>query len=106
MTLSLKLIPKPETPELDNKFNYYLLTKNNNYLNQIIYTKIKMVNRVKKMKRWTGAIADMGEKAITLGKMAGFKNGGKVKKNMVAKLHKNEVVLSAKQVKSLKNLLK
>jgi hypothetical protein len=48
----------------------------------------------------------VGEKAMKMKTMIGFKNGGKVKKNMVAKLHKNEIVLSVKQVNSLKKLLK
>ena len=79
-----------------------------------------MVNRVKKFKKWTGAIGgvadgalnltdkalNVGEKAMKMKTMIGFKNGGKVKKNMVAKLHKNEIVLSVKQVNSLKKLLK
>ena len=79
-----------------------------------------MVNRVKKFKRVMGAIGgvadgalnltdkalNVGEKAMKMKTMMGFKNGGKVKKNMVAKLHKNEIVLSVKQVNSLKKLLK
>ena len=79
-----------------------------------------MVNRVKKFKRVMGAIGgvadgalnltdkalNVGEKAMKMKTMIGFKNGGKVKKNMVAKLHKNEIVLSVKQVNSLKKLLK
>ena len=79
-----------------------------------------MVNRVKKFKRVMGAIGgvadgalnltdkalNVGEKAMKMKTMIGFKNGGKVKKNMVAKLHKNELVLSVKQVNSLKKLLK
>ena len=79
-----------------------------------------MVNRVKKFKRVMGAIGgvadgalnltdkalNVGEKAMKMKTIIGFKNGGKVKKNMVAKLHKNEIVLSVKQVNSLKKLLK
>ena len=79
-----------------------------------------MVNKVKKFKRVMGAIGgvadgalnltdkalNVGEKAMKMKTMIGFKNGGKVKKNMVAKLHKNEIVLSVKQVNSLKKLLK
>ena len=79
-----------------------------------------MVIRVKKFKRVMGAIGgvadgalnltdkalNVGEKAMKMKTMIGFKNGGKVKKNMVAKLHKNEIVLSVKQVNSLKKLLK
>lgn len=72
-----------------------------------------MVNRVKKFKRWTGAIngavdgaLNVGEKAIKMGKMMGYKNGGKVKRTGVAKLHRGEIVLSNPQVKLLKKLLK
>jgi len=36
----------------------------------------------------------------------GFKKGGKVKKTGIALVHKNEIVLSAMQVKALKKLLK
>ena len=78
-----------------------------------------MVNRVKKFKRVMGAIGgvadgalnltdkalNVGEKAMKMKTMIGFKNGGKVKKNMVAKLHRGEIVLSAKQVGSLKKLM-
>ena len=78
-----------------------------------------MVNRVKKFKRVMGAIGgvadgalnltdkalNVGEKAMKMKTMMGFKNGGKVKKNMVAKLHRGEIVLSAKQVGSLKKLM-
>ena len=54
----------------------------------------------------TDKALNVGEKAMKMKTMIGFKNGGKVKKNMVAKLHKNEIVLSVKQVNSLKKLLK
>ena len=35
----------------------------------------------------------------------GFKTGGRVKRNMIARLHKNEVVLTASAAKTLKKLL-
>ena len=78
-----------------------------------------MVNRVKKMTRWTGAISDASK--TLLGKnlsralsntaskqvnMAGavpmFKKGGKITKTAMIKVHKGEVVLSAPTVKVLK----
>ena len=82
-----------------------------------------MVNRVKKMGRITGAIADASQ--TLLGKnlsralsntaanqvsMAGavpmFKKGGKITKNGKIIVHKGEVVLSAPTVKSLKRIMK
>jgi len=82
-----------------------------------------MVNRVKKMGRITGAIADASQ--TLLGKnlsralsntasnqvgMAGaipmFKKGGKITKTGKIIAHKGEVVLSASTVKSLKRLMK
>ena len=82
-----------------------------------------MVNRVKKMGRITGAIADASQ--TLLGKnlsralsntaanqvsMAGavpmFKKGGKITKTGVIKAHRGEVVLSAPTVKTLKRLMK
>jgi hypothetical protein len=82
-----------------------------------------MVNRVKKMGRITGAIADASK--TLLGKnlsralsntassqvgMAGavpmFKKGGKITKTGKIKVHKGEVVLSAPTVKTLKRIMK
>jgi hypothetical protein len=85
-----------------------------------------MVNRIKKMGRVIGAIKS-GSRQL-LGKdlsravsssavhhvntttspnpIPGFKRGGKVKKTGIALVHKNEIVLSAMQVKALKKLLK
>ena len=85
-----------------------------------------MVNRIKKMGRVIGAIKSgsrqlLGKdlsRAVSSGAVGqvnalsspnpipGFKNGGKVKKTGIALVHKNEIVLSAAQVKSLKKLLK
>jgi len=85
-----------------------------------------MVNRVKKMARISGAISGMSKtllgknlsRAVSSGTthqvnamstpnpIPGFKRGGKVKKTGIALVHKNEIVLSAIQVKALKKLLK
>ena len=76
----------------------------------------KKINRVKKFKRWTGAVGgavdgalNVAEKGLNVAekakKMMGYKNVGLVKRTGVAKLHKNEIVLSAPQVKSLKKLM-
>jgi hypothetical protein len=79
-----------------------------------------MVNRVKKIGRFIGAIKE-GSRAL-LGKdlsravstrAAGavaasppsFAKGGKVKRTGVAKVHKGEVVLTAAKAKALKKLL-
>jgi hypothetical protein len=78
-----------------------------------------MVNRVKKFKKWTGAIGgvadgalnltdkalNVGEKAMKMKTMMGYKNGGKVKRTGAALLHRGEVVLSVKQVGTLKKLM-
>ena len=78
-----------------------------------------MVNRIKKFKKWTGAIKDaaqslMGKemsraissKAVgAVNAIPAFKKGGKVRKTGLAKLHKNEIVLSAPQVKALKKIM-
>ena len=88
-----------------------------------------MVNRVKKMQRISGAISGMSRtllgknvsRAISGGAVKninasadayaspnpipGFKKGGRVKRNMIARLHKNEVVLTASAAKTLKKLL-
>ena len=83
-----------------------------------------MVNRVKKMGRITGAISDASR--TLLGKnisralsgagvkqinayaspnpIPGYKKGGKVKKTGLARVHKNEVVLTASAAKSLRKL--
>ena len=77
----------------------------------------KNINRVKKFKRWTGAIGGAADGALNLvdkglnvadkaKKITGYEKGGLVKKTGLAKLHKNEIVLSVKQVNSLKKLLK
>ena len=75
-----------------------------------------MVNRIKKFKKWTGAIKDVAQSLMgkdmsraindkAVGAVRAFKNGGKVKKTGLAKLHKNEIVLSAPQVKALKKIM-
>jgi hypothetical protein len=78
-----------------------------------------MVNRVKKMKKWVSGIKSaaqelMGKdmsraiaaKAVgAVNAIPQFKKGGRVKKNTLAKLHKNEIVLSAPQVKALKKIM-
>lgn len=85
-----------------------------------------MVNRVKKGMRHIALIKSAGRqllgkdlsRSISGGAVSqvnalsspnpipGYKNGGKVKKTGIALVHKNEIVLSASQVKSLKKLLK
>lgn len=84
-----------------------------------------MVNRVKKMERWTGAISDASKTllgknlsraisdkasgAVTAYPLVPMKkgSGGAIKKKVQgALLHKGEVVLNAKQVKALKAILK
>ena len=78
-----------------------------------------MVNRVKKFKKWTGAIGgvadgalnltdkalNVGEKAMKMKTLMGYKKGGKVKRTGAAMLHRGEVVLSVKQVGALKKLM-
>ena len=78
-----------------------------------------MVNRIKKMKKWVAGIKSVaqdlmgkdisravGTKALgAVNAIPSFKNGGKVKKTGLARLHKNEVVLPASQAKSLKKIL-
>lgn len=78
-----------------------------------------MVNRVKKMKKWVAGIKDVAQslmgkemsrainsKAVgAVNALPQFKKGGKVKKTGLAKLHKNEIVLSAPQVKALKKIM-
>ena len=89
-----------------------------------------MVNRVKKMGRITGAISDASRtllgknisRAISGGAVKninasadayaspnpipGFKKGGRVPRNMIARVHKGEVVITAAMAKKLKKLLK
>ena len=86
-----------------------------------------MVNRVKKMGRISGAIADTYHtlagrkvsKAVSRGaaqnikaysstnpKIPGFKNGGTVKKTGLARLHKGELVITAAAHKALKKIMK
>ncbi len=86
-----------------------------------------MVNRVKKMERISGAIADTYHtlagrkisKAVNRGaaqnikkitytgpKIPEFKNGGTVKKTGLAKVHKGEVVITASAAKALKHIMK
>lgn len=83
-----------------------------------------MVNRVKKMDRWTGAISDasrtllgknlsraVSQKAVEgvqsypLTPMKMGSKGAIKKKTVPALLHKGEVVLTAGQVKSLRKIL-
>ena len=78
-----------------------------------------MVNRIKKAKKWVSAIKDVGQslmgkeisravgaKALgAVNAIPSFKNGGKVKKTGLARLHKNEVVLTASQAKSLRKIM-
>ncbi len=77
------------------------------------------VNRIKKMKKWVGALKEVGQslmgkemsramnqKAVgAVNAIPSFKKGGKVGRTGLARLHKNEVVLTASQAKSLKKLL-
>jgi len=86
-----------------------------------------MVNRVKKMERISGAIADTYHtlagrkisKAVNRGAaqnikkytsinptIPGFKNGGTVKKTGLIKAHKGEVVITASAAKALKHIMK
>ena len=86
-----------------------------------------MVNRVKKMERISGAIADTYHtlagrkisKAVNRGaaqnikkithtnsKIPEFKNGGTVKKTGLAKVHKGEIVITASAAKALKHIMK
>ena len=82
-----------------------------------------MVNRVKKMDRISGGIATVAQNllgkqvgraisgtAANQIKMAGsipmYKNGGRVRKTGLAKVHKGEVVLTKNAAKTLKKLLK
>ena len=84
-----------------------------------------MVNRVKKMARISGAISDMSKtligknlsRAINQGAIdsanayasphpiPGYKKGGRVKRTGIARVHKNEVVLTASAAKTLRKLL-
>ena len=75
-----------------------------------------MVNRQKKMLGWIDTIKKgsrsllgkelsgaLNKKAVDL--VGSFKKGGKVRRTGLAKVHKGEVVLSAKKVKMLKKIL-
>ena len=79
-----------------------------------------MVNRVKKIGRYIGAIKE-GSRALlgkdlsravseraasSLASPASFAKGGAVKKTGLAKVHKGERVLTAKQVAAMKRMLK
>ena len=76
----------------------------------------RKINRIKKFKRVMGAIGNVTDGALNLvdkglnvaekaKKITGYEKGGLVKRTGLAKLHKNEIVLSSSQVKSLKNLI-
>jgi len=85
-----------------------------------------MVNRVKKMGRVTGAISDASRTLLgrnisralsgagvrkldayaSPNPIPGFKNGGKVKRTGLARVHKGEVVLTASAAKQLTKILK
>ncbi len=79
-----------------------------------------MVNRQKKLLGWIdtlkkGSRALLGKelsgalnkKAVqAVGSIPTFKNGGTMKRTGLARLHKNEVVISAAKVRKLKKLLK
>jgi hypothetical protein len=78
-----------------------------------------MVNRVKKMGRFIGAIKSgagellgknlsraVSDRAVSAVAMPSFKKGGVVKRTGKAYVHKGEVVLSVPQRKMLKKLLK
>jgi len=84
-----------------------------------------MVNRVRKMERISGAISNMAKtlvgknlsRAINQGAVdsvnaynspnpiPGYKKGGMVKRTGIARVHKGELVITAKQAKALKKLL-
>jgi hypothetical protein len=80
-----------------------------------------MVNRIKKIGRYVGAIKEGAKQllgkdisravstkaasAVAASPMS-FARGGLVKKTGLAKVHKGERVLTAKQVSSLKKMLK
>ena len=80
-----------------------------------------MVNRVKKIGRYVGAIKEgyhslmgkdlsraVNKKAVGIVEASpnAYKKGGKVKKTGRALVHKNEVILPASTVRTLKKLLK
>ena len=85
-----------------------------------------MVNRVKKMERISGAMADTYHtlagrkisKAVNRGaaqqikaytstpSIPGFKKGGTVKRTGLARLHKGELVITASAHKALKKIMK
>jgi hypothetical protein len=82
-----------------------------------------MVNRVNKIGRYVGALKSASKQllgkdlsravsaravgmATPAASPASFAKGGKVKKTGMAKVHKGEVVLTAKTAKALKALMK
>ena len=76
-----------------------------------------MPNRVKKAGRWTGAIKDgaqtlLGKKLIgdvnrqMRSQVQSYAVGGVVKRTGLAKVHKGELVITAKTAKALKTLMK
>ena len=76
-----------------------------------------MPNRVKKAGRWTGAIKKgaqtlLGKKLIgdvnrqMRSQVQSYAVGGTVKRTGLAKVHKGELVITAKTAKALKNLMK
>jgi hypothetical protein len=84
-----------------------------------------MVNRVKKMERISHAISGMSKTLLgknlsravsgnathqvnalsTPNPIPGYKKGGRVKRTGIARVHKNEVVLTVSAAKSLRKLL-
>ena len=84
-----------------------------------------MVNRVKKMARISGAISGMSKtllgknlsRAVSHGAVdqvnaiaspnpiPGYRTGGRVRRTGIARVHKNEVVLTASAAKTLRKLL-
>jgi len=80
-----------------------------------------MVNRLKKAMRWVGGVKEGAQQLMgkEIGRAvsskvaqtvtatpASYAKGGLVRKTGLAKVHKGERVLTAKQVASLKKLLK
>jgi hypothetical protein len=76
-----------------------------------------MPNRVKKAGRWTGAIKTgaqtlLGKKLIgdvnrqMCSQVQSYAVGGVVKRTGLAKVHKGELVITAKTAKALKTLMK
>jgi hypothetical protein len=85
-----------------------------------------MVNRAHKAQKWANTISGVSKtllgknlsRAVSSGAVGqvnalsspnpipGFRKGGRVKRNMIARVHKGEVVLTASAAKTLKKLLK